>query len=72
MEIKKITYINRNDFKAVFHCEKCKYEFEAWGYFDYNYYYNVLPNAICPNCGKNSYGENKRQLKERCGRYYMI
>ena len=29
MKIKDITYSNRNDFKAVFMCEKCKHEFEA-------------------------------------------
>ena len=72
MKIKDITYSNRNDFKAVFMCEKCKHEFEAWGYSDTNYYNYVIPNAICPNCGLNSNGETEEQLKARTGRTYVI
>ena len=72
MNIKKITYSHRNDFKAVFVCPICGHEFEAWGYSDANYYDNVMPNAICPNCGKNSYGETEKQLEVRLGRTYVI
>ena len=72
MKIKKIIYNNRNDFKAVFRCERCGYEFEQWGYMDANYYQNVIPNAICPNCGKNSHGETGEQSRARLGRYYII
>ena len=72
MNIKEITYSNRNDFKAIFTCPLCKHEFEAWGYSDANYYNNVMPNAICPQCGKNSYGETAEQLKARMGRIYVI
>ena len=72
MKIKDITYSYRNDFKAVFMCEKCKHEFEAWGYSDANYYNNVIPNAICPNCGLNSNGETEEQLEARMGRTYVI
>ena len=53
-------------------CEKCGYSFNAWGYSDANYYDNVLPNAICPECGLNSHGENEEQLIKRVGRTYMI
>ena len=53
-------------------CEKCKHEFEAWGYSDENYYNNVIPNAICPNCGLNSNGETAEQLEARMGRTYVI
>lgn len=72
MKIKVITYRHRNDFKAIFMCEHCKHEFEAWGYSDSNYYNNVIPNAICPNCGINSSRENKEQLEARVGRIYVI
>ena len=72
MNIKEITYSHRNDFKATFVCPLCKHEFEAWGYSDANYYNNVLPNAICPQCGKNSHGETAGQLKARTGQIYII
>jgi len=72
MKIKDITYSHRNDFKAVFMCERCKYEYETWGYSDANYYNNVIPNAICPSCGLNSNGETEEQLKARMGRAYVI
>lgn len=72
MNIKEIIYSNRNDFKAIFTCPLCKREFEAWGYSDANYYNNVMPNAICPNCGKNSRGETEEELKARVGRTYRI
>ena len=72
MTIKNITYRYRNDFKADFQCEKCGHSFYAWGYSDSNYYENVLPNAICPECGLNSLGENEEQLIARVGRTYVI
>lgn len=72
MKIKNILYWNRNDFKAVFHCEKCGNEFEKFGYADDNYYNNVIPNAICPKCGLNSHGENKERLVARVGRVVRI
>jgi hypothetical protein len=42
------------------------------GYSDANYYDNVIPNAICPNCGLNSNGETAEKLKARMGRTYVI
>ena len=72
MNIKEITYSSRNDFKAIFTCPLCKHEFKAWGYSNENYYNNVMPNAICPKCGKNSYGETEEELKARVGRTYII
>lgn len=72
MNIKEIIYSHRNDFVAIFVCPKCGHEFEAWGYSDANYYNNVMPNAICPKCGLNSYGETMEQLKTRVGREYVI
>lgn len=67
MNILKITYSNRNDFKAVFACPLCGHEYEAWGYSDANFYNNVMPNAICPKCGKNSLGETEEESKKRLG-----
>lgn len=72
MTIKKIIYTSRNDFRALFQCEKCGYEFEAWGYSDANYFDNVIPNALCPVCGLNSQGENFNQQLKRLGRTYAI
>lgn len=72
MNIKVIKYSHRNDFKAVFVCTKCGHEFEAWGYSDSNYYDNVMPNAICPECGVNSHGETEAELIARVGRTYRI
>lgn len=72
MDIKEIEYKNRNDFKAVFVCEHCGHEFKEWGYDDDNYWNNVMPNALCPKCGKNSNNENEEQLKNRLGRIYRI
>ena len=72
MNIKEIKYSHRNDFIAIFVCTNCGHEFEAWGYSDVNYFDNVMPNAVCPKCGLNSYGETKEQLKTRVGREYWI
>lgn len=72
MNIIKITYSSRNDFKAVFQCARCGHTFEAWGYSDANYYQNVLPNAICPNCKMNGKGETEEQLIARVGQTYRI
>lgn len=72
MNIKKVIWRSRNDFKAIFKCENCEYEFEGYGYDDDNYWKNVMPNAICPKCKLNSKKENKEQLIERVGRDYYI
>ena len=73
MNIKQITYSNgRNDFKAIFVCPLCEHEYEAWGSSDANFYENVMPNAICSTCGKNSLGETEEQLRARLGRTYRI
>lgn len=72
MKIKDITYSNRNDFKAVLLCEHCKHEYTAWGYSDGYFYNTVIPNALCPECGFNSAGENEQQLEERMGRTFRI
>jgi len=72
MKIKEITYSNRNDFKAIFTCPMCNHEYESWGYSDGNFYNNVMPNAICPHCGKNEKGEDEKSLEERLGHTVRI
>jgi len=72
MNIKEVTFSSGNDFMAIFTCPLCKYEFEAWGYSDAYYFDNVMPNAICPKCGKNSHGETEDELEARVGRTYRI
>ena len=72
MNIIKITYSHRNDFKAVFQCARCGHTFEAWGYSDANFYQNVMPNAICPGCKMNDHGETEEQLTARVGHPYFI
>lgn len=72
MKIKEIKYQSRNDFKAIFECEHCKHTFEKWGYDDANYHCNVIPNAICPNCKKNSLNETEEEALKNIGRNYYI
>lgn len=72
MNIVKITYSNNNDFKADYECPLCHHRFSGWGYSDDNFYVNVLPNALCPECGLNSHGETETELKARLGRTYRI
>lgn len=72
MNIKQTIWHSRNDFKAIFKCEKCGHEFEGYGYDDDNYWNNVMPNAICMKCGLNSLGENKEESEKRLGRTYWI
>lgn len=54
MKIKKITYQNRRDFKAIFECEHCESTEEKSGYDDSNFHNNVIPNMKCENCGSIS------------------
>ena len=72
MKIKEIAYSSRNDFKAIFECPLCHATYEAWGYSDANFYNNVMPNAICRECGKNEAGEDEEALKKRLGHGVFI
>lgn len=68
MRIKEYTYSNDgNDFKAIFICPLCHHKYESWGYSDLNFFNNVMPNAICPQCGKNEQGEDEKALESRLG-----
>ena len=72
MIITQVTYQHRNDFRAIYKCDQCGHEQEGWGYSDGFFYDTVMPNALCPKCGKNSYGENAEQLKARLGRIFAL
>lgn len=72
MIITKETYRSRNDFKAIYKCELCGHEQEGWGYSDDFFYDDVVPNATCPNCGKNSKGETPEETEKRMGRKFNI
>lgn len=72
MNIKEITYAANNDFKAIFVCPLCKHEFVSWGYSDAFFYNEVMPNAICWECGRNSHGETEEECEKRLGRTFYI
>ena len=52
MKIKTIISQYRRDFHAVYVCEHCGFEREASGYDDDNFHRNVIPEMLCPKCGK--------------------
>ena len=54
MRIKQITYQFRRDFDAIYECEHCGFICKGGGYDDENFHKNVIPDMICPNCGKKS------------------
>ena len=72
MNIEKIIYSDRDDFKAIFVCPRCGHRKEGWGFKDASFYDDILPNAICPSCRMNEHGENEDELKARMGRMYQI
>jgi len=53
MKIKEIIYQHHRDFRADYECEHCGHiEKNKYGYSDYNFYHNVIPNMKCSKCGK--------------------
>lgn len=54
MKIKKIISQHRRDFRAIYECEHCEYEYESSGYDDTNFHQNIIPNFKCPFCGKKA------------------
>jgi len=68
MKIKQINRQNRRDFYADYECENCGHvEINKSGYDDAHFHHNVIPNMICPNCGKSSItaGVEVRTLETR-------
>ena len=54
MRIKRIIHQYRRDFEAEYECEYCGYTGTKSGYDDENFHRNVVPNMICPKCGKKA------------------
>ena len=54
MNIKKIVYQHRRDFKAIYECQGCGHECEGGGYDDANFHENVIPSMRCPKCGEST------------------
>lgn len=54
MRIKRILSQRRRDFWAEYECEHCGFCQEAYGYDDANFHENVIPNKVCPQCGKKA------------------
>ena len=72
MRIARVTGRHSNDFWADYECEQCGHIMHGDGYSDANYFNKVIPNAICPKCGKSASGENAEEQQKRLGRTYEI
>lgn len=66
-EIRRI-FVRLNDYKSVWECEHCRHSYIGWGYYDWNFDWNVIPNAICPKCGKSALGETAEEQMKRLGK----
>lgn len=71
MRIKEILSQNRRDFRAIYECEHCGYTKEDNGYDDANFHNNVIPDMVCPECGKKA-SENHRPLATKYPEGYQI
>ena len=54
MKIKEIISQHRRDFTAIYECEHCGYTYKDDGYDDAYFHNTVIPNIVCPECGKKS------------------
>lgn len=54
MRIKKKLWQHRRDFEAIYECEHCGYTEKRGGYDDKNFHENVIPEMVCPRCGKKA------------------
>ena len=61
MRIKKIIDQNRRDFHAIYECEHCGHTHEGYGYDDAHFHNHVIPDMVCPVCGKKA-GDDYRPL----------
>lgn len=65
MQIKRITYQYRRDFKADYECEHCGHIIlNKSGYDDAYFHSEVIPVMKCPECGKTA-DKNYRPLKTK-------
>ncbi len=61
MRIKEILDQYRRDFYAIYECEHCGFTKKDEGYDDAYFHTTVIPNMVCPKCGKKA-GKNYRPL----------
>lgn len=55
MKIKKILDQHRRDFRADYECEHCGHiEHNKPGYDDAYFHNTVIPDMVCPECGKKA------------------
>ncbi len=54
MRIKRFISQHRRDFTAVYECEHCGYEEEGSGYDDAFFHNKIIPDKVCPKCGKKA------------------
>lgn len=71
MRIKEIISQHRRDFTAMYECEHCGYTKKGSGYDDANFHNNVVPNMVCPECGKKA-SENYRPLTTKYPEGYQV
>lgn len=64
MKIKKIISQHRRDFQAVYECEHCGHTENGYGYDDDFFHNEVIPNKVCPKCGKKA-DKNYRALSTK-------
>ena len=64
MKIKKILSQNRRDFHAIYECEHCGHTHEGSGYDDHYFHHKVIPDMVCPVCGKKA-DETYRPLETK-------
>ena len=72
MRILKINSQSRRDFRADYICENCLNIIkDQYGYDDANFHDNVIPQMICPKCGKKA-DESYRPLRTKYPEGYQI
>lgn len=71
MRIKEIISQYRRDFTALYECEHCGFKKKDRGYDDANFHNNVVPNMVCPECGKKA-GETYRPLTTKYPEGYQV
>ena len=71
LKIKRILSQHRRDFYAIYECEHCGYEYEDSGYDDAYFHNTVIPEKICPKCGKSA-GSDYRPLAPKYPEDYQI
>lgn len=71
MKIKQILSQMRRDFRAIYVCEHCGYEYTGSGYDDTNFHTNAIPSMKCRECGKTA-GDDYRPLTTKYPDHVVI